>query len=205
LSGTRHTVAQGECIASIAKQRGMPWEKLWNHPDNASLKTLRRDPNVLLPGDEVFVPAPDTKEESRATDARHRFEVAATTAKVKIRVLVNDQPRAQTPYRLDVDGTKSTGTTDGGGFLEAVIPADAREAVLEVGKGDDVDVFTLALGTLDPIDTDSGVQGRLLALGFDAETDLEAGVRDFQTKEKLPVTGRVDDTTRARLREKFGQ
>ena len=51
-----HTVRAGDCISSIAFERGFFPDTIWNHGDNSDLKTRREDPNVLLPGDVVVVP-----------------------------------------------------------------------------------------------------------------------------------------------------
>ncbi len=75
---------------------------------------------------------------------------------------------------------------------------------LRVGAGPVFDVFELALGALDPIDTDAGVEGRLWGLGYRVDGgDLGSAVRAFQAKEQLNETGRVDAETRERLRS-FG-
>ena len=50
------TVNRGDSIPSLAHDNGHFWETLWNHGDNAALKALRKTPNILMPGDEVFVP-----------------------------------------------------------------------------------------------------------------------------------------------------
>jgi putative peptidoglycan binding protein len=77
---------------------------------------------------------------------------------------------------------------------------------LRVGSGERIDEYELALGTLDPIDTDSGVNGRLRGLGYHFEgDDPEAAIRAFQKKEQLDETGAMDDQTREKLKEKFGQ
>jgi len=33
-----YKVKQGDCIASIAQNHGIPWEKIWNHPKNSNWK-----------------------------------------------------------------------------------------------------------------------------------------------------------------------
>jgi hypothetical protein len=202
---TQYTVNQGDCFSSIAAQYGISWKKLWNHPDNARLKTLRKDPSVLFPGDVVTIPDKENRYESRSTDARHTFTKKSEPTHIRIRLLVDDKPRANLPYKLDVGGTSIKGSTDSGGYLRADIPADASQGTLVAGEGTSQSVYTLAFGTLDPIETDDGVRERLAMLGFDTDGDLSAAVQGFQTEEKMTLTGVADDALRARLKEKFGQ
>jgi hypothetical protein len=202
---TQHAVQQGDCFSNIAEQYGIPWKTIWNHPDNAELKAKRKDPNVLFPGDMVSVPDKNLKEESRPVDARHKFKKKGEPTHVKIRLLLDDEPRAGVRYQLVVDGTTSKGSTDGGGYLHELIPSDAQNGVLIVEEGTAQEIFQLGFGTLDPIDTDSGVRGRLEALGYEVKDDLASAVRAFQFKEKLDVTGVIDDLLRAKLKGKFGQ
>lgn len=46
-------------ISGIAGHLGLGsnWGKVWNDPANASLRTRRKDPKLIQPGDRVFVPA----------------------------------------------------------------------------------------------------------------------------------------------------
>ncbi len=199
-----HVVAQGECTSSIADASGLSWETVWNHANNAALREKRKDPNVLYPGDELFVPDVDIKWESGATTQRHTFVKKTAKVTIHLRVLDADKPRASVPYTLVVDGTTLSGTTDGGGHLKHTIPANASSGRLTVGEGASKDVFELLFGTVDPIDTEEGVRGRLVDLGFVTE-NLSEAISAFQRKEKLTVTGEADDATRARLKEKFGQ
>jgi hypothetical protein len=202
----RKTVDAGECISSISDEHGFFWSTIWNHADNAELKELRIDPNALLEGDVVVIPDKTLKTESCATEQKHKFKKKGTPAKIKIRLMLDDEPRANEPYRLQIDGTWFEGTLDGDGFLEQVIPPGSIRGVLRVGSGERIDEYELALGTLDPIDTDTGVAGRLRGLGFHFEgDDATPAVRAFQKKEQLEETGEVDDQTRQKLKEKFGQ
>lgn len=83
---TEHSVSSGECLSSIAYQRGFFWETLWNHGENAALKDKRSDPNVLMEGDVVHIPDLTEGDESCASDQEHAFELKGVPARVNIRV-----------------------------------------------------------------------------------------------------------------------
>ena len=68
------------------------------------LKAKRKDPNLLFPGDEVFVPDLDLKQESRPVDARHKFKLKGEQVKFKLQLLMMGEPRNNEPYTLVVDG-----------------------------------------------------------------------------------------------------
>jgi hypothetical protein len=202
---TQYTVEQGDCISSIAAAYGTLWTTLWNHPDNSDLKQKRQDPNVLYPGDVVSLPDRQPKEQSCATDNLHKFKKTQQPAHIKIRLLLDDQPRANVSYQLQIAGKTMKGSTDGSGYLEQDIPPDAQTGVLTVTEGTVCDIYQLGFGTLDPIDTDDGVRERLESLGYDADTDLAAAVSGFQFKHGMQTTGVIDDTLRTSLQSEFGQ
>lgn len=200
-----YQVQQGDCISSIAFKHGFFWETIWNHGRNAELKQRRKDPNVLLPGDVVHIPDLRSKEESGVTEQRHQFKIKGVPAKMKLRLAINNQPLANKNYRLCIDGAWKSGTTDGDGFLELAIPPDAKSGKIMVQQGTAHTVFDFDFGSVDPIDTEEGVRERLIDMGFDAETDLSAALRSFQHQEGLQETGKIDDSTRAKIKERFGQ
>ncbi|MFC1782182.1 peptidoglycan-binding protein [Planctomycetota bacterium] len=202
---TKHTVKQGECFSSVSDMYGFFWETLWNHSENAELKQKRKDPNALSPGDIIFIPDKTEKYEDGATEQKHRFRLKGVPAKIKIRLMLNDEPRANEPYKLLIDGVWMEGTTDPNGFLEVSIPPGAQKGKLFVGKGDRQEIYEFNLGTIDPIETEEGIRQRLLNLGYSVGDDLEAAIRAFQEKEGIEVTGIVDDDTRSKLKEIFGQ
>jgi N-acetylmuramoyl-L-alanine amidase len=187
-------------------QNGLEWKALWDHPENAELKQLRKDPAVLKPGDVVKIPPKEPKEKSVATDKKHQFVRKGTPAKVRIKVLRDDKPRANLPYRLDIDGRLETGNTDAQGLVEMTIPPDAKQGELAVGKPGDEEIFHFQLGAVDPIDTEEGVRGRLRDLGYDDTLPMAELLKEFQSKEKLsPPSGSLDEATKAKLKAKFGQ
>ena len=122
-----HQVAAGDCVLSIAEQYGMFWQTIWDDPQNAELKRRRPDPNVLAPGDEVFVPEKRLKSLNKATDQTHKFLRKGTPAKVRLQLLdFERRPRTGLSYSVDVDGVTTTGTTDQDGMVDVYAPLAAR-------------------------------------------------------------------------------
>jgi|SRR5579863_2562921 len=197
-------VSPGDSIPSIAKENGFFWETIWNHPQNAALKAKRKDPNVLSPGDEVFVPDLDLKEENRPTNAKHKFKLKGEQVKFKLQLLMMGEPRANEAYTLVVDGKPYKGTTGGDGKLEHVIPADAKSGKLQLKGGKEE--YPVRIGHLNPIDDVSGVQQRLNNLGFNAGSEdgemsdaTTGAIKAFQKKYQLTVTGQMDGATKSKL------
>lgn len=62
----KYKVKQGDSICSIAFEHGLFPDTIWNDAKNSSLKQERKDPNVLYPGDVVYV---RDKEEKQASCA----------------------------------------------------------------------------------------------------------------------------------------
>jgi hypothetical protein len=55
-------VKQGDSLTSIAVARGFDWQTIGSHLRNATLKTDRRDPHGLNPGDVHFINLPSKSE-----------------------------------------------------------------------------------------------------------------------------------------------
>lgn len=205
-----YVVRDGDCISSIALDRGHFWETIWDDSANSGLREVRQDPNVILPGDRLTILEIRPKVVSKETEMRHRFVRRGEPARMRLRVLQeNDEPRANQPYTLEIDGETHEGTTDPNGQLEVPIPATAQRGTLTIGP-DNVE-FKLALGRVDPITELSGVQGRLNNLGYNVgATDGQLGpktraaLKYFQRRNKLEPTGRPDEATKNKLREQHG-
>jgi hypothetical protein len=201
-----YNASQGDSFPSIAKDTGFFWKTLWNHGNNASLKSKRKNPNVLLPWDEVFIPELETKTESRGTDSSHKFKRKGEPVKIKIKLLKSDgKPRANEAYVLTVAGKDLKGNTDGDGMLSQYIPNDAKQGMLKLNNGKEC--FPVRIGALDPLDEITGIQQRLSNLGFDCDESGELddatkrALSNFQSQNKLDVTGKPDDATKGKLAE----
>ena len=94
VGGGSYEARSGDCIASVAFEHGFFWQTLWDHPDNAELKRLRKDPNVLLEGDKVAIPELRVKKAPAATEQRHKFKLKGVPAKLRLRFL---QPKEEPP------------------------------------------------------------------------------------------------------------
>jgi len=87
-----YVIRAGDCIASIAFEHGLFWETVWNDPGNTELRTSRKTPYVLLPGDRVTIPELRERQESRPTDQLHRFVRKGVPVIVKIKILESPPP-----------------------------------------------------------------------------------------------------------------
>ena len=207
-----HSVSQGECMTSIAVDAGHFWKKLWELGENRELREKRKDPNALLPGDQVEVPPIEEKEESRGCNARHGFRRLGVPSKIKVRCLFFGEPLANCAYRLDIDGVLREGDTDDQGIVEAAIPPQAETGRLFVTDEDgDEHEIPFSIGGLDPLDTISGTKGRLDNLGYSCGTidgedndEFQAALKRFQEDQGLEISGDPDEATRERLKELGG-
>lgn len=211
-----HIVEQGEHLSQIAKVYGFPdYKILWDHPENANLKKLRKNPNILFPGDEVFIPDKEEKEESGSTDKRHTFVVDKET--LKLRLVLEDiyeKPISGAQCALLVGDQTFQLTTDGKGKLEQDIPLDAQEATLVI-RGDQTpfqnEIIPIKIGHLDPVEEISGQVARLNNLGYfpgpldGSDPDaFQSSVEEFQCDHSLKVDGDCGTNTQTKLKEVHG-
>ena len=199
-----HTVKSGECISSIADQYGFFPDTVWNHSGNATLKTKRKDPNLLLPGDLVVIPDKQLKTVDKPPEQKHRFRKKGVPALLRLQIFDGETLRSDQSYTLTVDGKIHRGTTDGDGILEVEIPPDAKEADLTIGP-DEFRVH-LELGRVPPADELQGVLTRLNNLGYDCgrpedglTEQAQEAIKAFQYRYKLEQTGKADAPTKDKL------
>lgn len=212
-----YTVNQGDHVAGIASRFGFTdYRTIWDHPNNQELKNKRQNPNVLFPGDVLYVPDRESREEERPTDQRHRFVVRRKPLKLHLKLRDHyEKPIANAPCVLIVDGVSRELTSDGNGELKLEIPPSAGQSVLVIKDTEQTPYGEMAIpvniGHLDPVDEMSGQQGRLSNLGyFLGEADgqdspaFRIAVEEFQCEHGLTVDGICGPNTRAKLKEAHG-
>ena len=213
---SNYRVQQGDHLSAIAKSFGFTdYEKIWNDPNNAELKALRVNPNVLFPGDMLFIPDKESAEYPKPTEQRHKFVMHAP--KLQLRLVLKDiyeEPIAGAACTLAVGAESYKVTTDSTGRIEQAIPRDARKGILTIDDPQtpyEGTVIPLKIGTLDPVDEVSGQQARLNNLGYFAGTvggkddaALESAIEEFQCDEALTVDGICGPVTQARLKQVHG-
>ncbi|HEV3333217.1 MAG TPA: peptidoglycan-binding domain-containing protein [Bryobacteraceae bacterium] len=206
--GGYYSATANDCMSSIASQFGFFWETLWNHPKNQDLRKLRKNPNVLLENDQVWIPAKQLRQETKPVDALHSFQLKGVPTLFKIRFTDAGKPRANVPYVLTIDGKAFNGSTDGDGMIEVPIPPNAQDGTLVLGQGKEAKTYGFDLGALAPVSEPEGAIKRLLSLGYNRSADPEAGLpdalRSFQADNQLPVTGDLDAATQSKLSDVFG-
>jgi hypothetical protein len=58
---TIHTVRSGENLTTIARKYGYSdWKAIYDHPKNMDFKRKRPNPNIIFPGDVIFIPDKNT-------------------------------------------------------------------------------------------------------------------------------------------------
>jgi len=212
-----HTVQQGEYLAMIAKNYGFAsYKTIWEHDSNAELREKRQNPNILLPGDQVFIPDKETKESSISAGRSSRFRVRQD--KVKLRLVIQElygKPIANAQCEVRVDDIVKNAVTQDDGTIEIEIPASAKSAELIVRQdGSQFDGMTIPIkiGHLDPVEEETGQIARLNNLGYFAgptdeidEKLFASAVEEFQCDHpKLAVDGVCGTATQAKLKEIHG-
>jgi Putative peptidoglycan binding domain/LysM domain len=211
-----YVVQAGDTMASIADEHGFFWQTLWNADSNASLKTARGNPEILLPGDLVTIPEREIKSVAAMTGQRYVFRRRGVPSRIAFRAALSDGTILATkPYTLSVGDHLYEGTTGSDGGLVHWVSALEPRGTLRIWPGDpklpEVLTWTLAIGHLEPLTTLNGVRSRLRNLGYACGTEQGemslmtlAALRRFQTDRGIETTGEADSATRTALREAFG-
>jgi N-acetylmuramoyl-L-alanine amidase len=138
---------------------------------------------------------------------RHHFVLKRQPAFINLRLQdAANEPIASASYKLTLGSFEIEGQTDPDGWIRNQIPALSQNGTLTVwpdpDEPDDFLQYPVLLGSLDPLETTSGVKGRLQNLGYfrgqvdqQKGTDYDSAVRRFQQDHNLTVDGIVGPQT----------
>ena len=205
----KHRIEQGEHVVRIAREKGFrDWQSIWNRGENSKLKALRENPNVLFPGDELFLPDFLEKEEASATGMVHSFKAPSLNLRLRIQVRdVNGDPVPNCDCLLAIAGEDRKLVTDGDGRIDEEIPVDTKGGEIRV-RGQ---VYKLDIGHLDPVEEKSGQRDRLANLGYYLadgdeldEEEFRSAVEEFQCDNGLSVDGQCGSQTQKALKKLHG-
>lgn len=204
-----HTVEkEGEWIGSIAAAKGhYSWKTLWNHAKNASLRA-RRDPNLLVPDDRIWIPPVDVRGESTFTAKLHKLVVSSPKNKLIIRFTrIARYVNAFGPIRVTLKvgrSSKSGALNKDGDQIVVSLPLDATDATLTINGAS----TKLHIGKLRPLARMDGMQARLTNLGWDVskidKDGTRPGVKGFQGFYKIKVDGVIGGQTRGKAKQVYG-
>jgi N-acetylmuramoyl-L-alanine amidase len=211
-----HVVRSGEHASGLAYARGTTVADVWAHPKNAELRKKRSNPDVLAPGDVIWLPEkPDPKWRPVQVGSSNKFVASVPKQTVKVKICGDDgKPLAGATYKVDDGGAVAPpAQTDGDGTATFDVAVHTRSVVLRLP--DHKLAIPVHVGGLDPLSEVSGAIGRLRNLGYCHQHEMatEGGrlaeyvrfaVAWFQRDQGLSVTGEVDGPTRDKLGELGG-
>lgn len=208
-----YVVRQGDHLSGLAARFGFDAQQVWQHADNEEVREARPNPEVLSPGDILFIPEPDPEPLPLEVHTTNRY--AAPQPRIRLGLSLRgpgNEPLANEPYRLEGIPRPVTGNTDGDGFITDTLPAHTRSVRVVLPNLND-HTFLVQVGHLNPTDEPSGLEAQLRGLGYlpslagldehhprvadpDADAEaLQAAVRAFQRDHDIEETGEADAAT----------
>jgi hypothetical protein len=208
-----YVVQQGDYLAKLAARYSFDATEVWDDPANKDLRDNGRTPELLCPGDVLFVPAEPPPHLPLVVGGANRFSAKAQ-ASVTVSVVFHRDgaPIAGEAFRAKGVGYEQEGKSDGDGLVK--LDVTTLDELIEVSFERLGLRYSVRVGHLDPANEPSGQHQRLANLGylppscaFDDNTDTlftpeflrKAALFDFQRAQGLTATAEVDDATVAAL------
>lgn len=210
-----YIVRQGDYLAKIAFEQGFDADEVWKHEKNKDLRESGRTPEVLCPGDQLFIAAQRSRSVAVALRSSNQFSAQVPIERVVVCFGDTETRVANEPFTAVGNGYRALGTTDGDGTATLNVPSTVREVALAFDK---IELrVVLLVGHLDPGVEESGQEQRLANLGFGgASSDTHAveaalsvgpnepAISAFQVFAGLPVSGKMDEATAKALVREYG-
>ncbi|MFT3769487.1 MAG: peptidoglycan-binding domain-containing protein [Minicystis sp.] len=217
-----YVVRQGDYLTKLAFVHGFDVDEVWSDPKNDEIRGLRKDHNILAPGDVIHLPVKEKEGLPIQKGVTNRYVAKVPKTTLKLRFRDGAAPLAQQRYLVEGAATPSEGSSGDDGQIELTVPVHVTELV--VVFPDKKLRFAVRVGHLDPIDERFGLIARLVQLGYllpppgdffggvvpgeevDGEDDarLRFALRAFQADRGLDPNGSLDDATREALKSDHG-
>jgi len=212
-----YVIRQGDHLSRLAATMGFDADEIWNHERNSELREQRGDPDVLAPGDILYVPEPEECRLELTAKTSNRFEAEIPMIRIDTTLGYGGQPLANEPYEVRGVGEPRQLTSDGQGRANFEVPATTRQVTLFLP--DQGTQAVARIGHLDPPTSESGIATRLTNLGYlmapnvippelamsrdpDARAQrLRQAIRLFQLDNDLEGTGELDEQTHDAIME----
>lgn len=222
-----YKVKQGDYLVKIAKEHGFSdYRRIYDHDKNKKFRKKRPTPNLIYPGDKIYIPDKELKEKSCQTGLKHIFTLQRPKSLVHIALKnIGGEPLSITKYELKTKSKTYTRSISGGdneikdnlsrGVIYEKVNTNEGEGELKIWLDDEDNepdyTYTIKIGYLDPIKETTGIQSRLNNLGFDCgKVDgikgpkTKEAVKNFQQKYGLKMDGVPGKRSQGKLKEIYG-
>ncbi len=191
-----YVIRQGDYLLSLAYRFGFDADAVWKDAKNTNLQQLRQNPNILYPGDVLYIPDENVPPvmKTLATGTTNTFVSNAPTVTVSVTFTSDDgSALASMPCQVQELPELTGLQTDEHGLITLDVPVTFDAVTVTFASSGDA--FELQLGAMDPVDTPSGMFKRLQNLGlidagaaFD-DAVLQAAVYLFKLSVESGATG----------------
>lgn len=198
-----YIVRQGDFLARLADRYGFDAEAVWSDDRNRALRELRADPDVLCPGDVLWIPEESEERLPLSLGQPNTFVAEVDEITLTLTLQMGSEPFRNERYEIEGPATPPKERTDKDGKLTFTVPADVDE--LRLFLPDRNLIVPVRIGHLDPPGTISGARGRLVNLGYygsgyeDADRDdpeaFHLALLAFQRDHGIEPPGRLDART----------
>ena len=81
----QHNIRQGECLSSIAKRYGFAdWRTIYEDPQNTEFRQSRPNPNLIYPGDQLWIPDKSPKKLPISTEKKHTLQLKSSLTRLRL-------------------------------------------------------------------------------------------------------------------------
>lgn len=163
-----YVIKQGDYLFKIAHEQNFDAMKVWQAPENADLRKRRPNPNILLPGDVLYIPDAKTREPQTfalTPNTTNTFTSSAPSVAIIVKLIgTNSTTYSSRAYTVKELPALTDLQTDGSGTATFQAPVTLDIATLSFT--DTAESFSFTIAALNPIDSLSGMFQRLQNLGY---------------------------------------